>query len=168
MRTTSGCTQIMEAVCPSETSVYFYTTRCYIAENCHLHTRRHVKLFRCRHAGAKVEREYILFIFFISALDVRWPVRVTPRPRFTPGKMISSTHWIGGSVGLRAVCTQEAKGKILCLCRVSNPGRPVCSQTLHWLSYPQHSLPWELQISQKWDRLNMGGCTQNIYWQTWR
>jgi hypothetical protein len=30
----------------------------------------------------------------------------------------------------------EARGKILCLCRGLNPGRPLCCQTLYWLSYP--------------------------------
>jgi hypothetical protein len=36
---------IIQAVRISETSVYFnVTTRCYITESCHLHTRRHEKL----------------------------------------------------------------------------------------------------------------------------
>jgi hypothetical protein len=49
-----------------------------------------------------------------------WVVSVTPRPRFTPG-----THWTGGWVGPRADLDADAKGKILCLCRGSNPDRPV-------------------------------------------
>jgi hypothetical protein len=48
------------------------------------------------------------------------------RPRFTPG-----THWIGGWVGPRAGLEAEARGKILCPCRGSNPDRPVRSQTLY-------------------------------------
>jgi hypothetical protein len=48
----------------------------------------------------------------------------------TPG-----THWIGGWLGLRTGPNTEARGNILYLCRVSKPGRPVCSQTLYWLSY---------------------------------
>jgi hypothetical protein len=43
----------------------------------------------------------------------------------TPG-----THWVGGWVGLRAGLDTEARGKILCVCRGSNSGRPVCSPTL--------------------------------------
>jgi hypothetical protein len=43
---------------------------------------------------------------------------------------------IGGWVGLRFGLDTESKGKIFCLCRGSNPGHPVSSQTLHWLSYP--------------------------------
>jgi hypothetical protein len=37
--------------------------------------------------------------------------------------------------GPRGGLDAEARGKILCLCRGLNPGRPVRSQTLHWLSY---------------------------------
>jgi hypothetical protein len=43
---------------------------------------------------------------------------------------------IGGWVGLRAAPATEAKGIILCLCQGSNPGSPVCSQTLYRLIYP--------------------------------
>jgi hypothetical protein len=39
-------------------------------------------------------------------------------------------------VGLRAGLGTEARGKVLCLCRRSNLGRPVCSQTLYCVSYP--------------------------------
>jgi hypothetical protein len=45
------------------------------------------------------------------------PAALYPRER-TPG-----TYWIGGWVGLRAGLDTEARGKILCLCRGSNPGR---------------------------------------------
>jgi hypothetical protein len=41
------------------------------------------------------------------------------------------THWTGGWVGTRAGLDAEARGKILCLCRGSYPGRPVRSQTLY-------------------------------------
>jgi hypothetical protein len=37
----------------------------------------------------------------------------------------------GGWVGPRAGLDAEARGKILCLYRGSNPGRPVRSQTLY-------------------------------------
>jgi hypothetical protein len=62
-------------------------------------------------------------------------VSVTPRPRFTPGERTPGTHWIGGWVGHRAGLDAEARGKILCLCRGSNPNRPARSQTLCCLSY---------------------------------
>jgi hypothetical protein len=58
------------------------------------------------------------------------PVAVYPRER-TP-----CAHWVGGWVGPRAGLDTEARGKILCLCRGSNPGRTVCSQTLYWLRFP--------------------------------
>jgi hypothetical protein len=65
-----------------------------------------------------------------------WVVSVTFQPRFTLEERTSGTHWIGGVVGLSAGLDSEARGKILCLCRGSNRGHPVCSETLHWLSYP--------------------------------
>jgi hypothetical protein len=40
-------------------------------------------------------------------------------------------RWMGPIAGLDA----EARRKVLCLSRGSNPGRPVRSQTLYWLSY---------------------------------
>jgi hypothetical protein len=63
-----------------------------------------------------------------------WVMSITPRPRFTPGERTSGTHCTGGWVGPRAGMDAEARGKILC--RGSNPGPPVCCQTLYWLSYP--------------------------------
>jgi hypothetical protein len=39
----------------------------------------------------------------------------------------------------RAGLDAETRGKILCLCRGSNPGRPARGQTLCWLSYPAHN-----------------------------
>jgi hypothetical protein len=52
-------------------------------------------------------------------------VSVTPRPRFTPGERTPGTHCTGGWVGPRAGLDKEARGKILCRCRDSNPDRPV-------------------------------------------
>jgi hypothetical protein len=54
-----------------------------------------------------------------------WVVSVTPRPRFTPRERTPGTHWTGGWVGLRAGLDTEARGKIFCHCRGSNPDRPV-------------------------------------------
>jgi hypothetical protein len=55
-------------------------------------------------------------------------VSVTHRPRFYPRENIPGTHWIGGWVGLSAGLDTEARGKILCLCQVSNPCCTVFSQ----------------------------------------
>jgi hypothetical protein len=46
------------------------------------------------------------------------------------------SHWIGCWVGLRAGLVIEARGKTLCLCWGSNPGRPVCSQPLYYWATP--------------------------------
>jgi hypothetical protein len=60
---------------------------------------------------------------------------------FCPREATPCTQWTVFWMGLRAGLDTEARGKILCLCQGSNPSRPVCSQTLYWLSYP---------TSQKW------------------
>jgi hypothetical protein len=59
-----------------------------------------------------------------------WVVSITPPPRFTPGERTPGAHWIGGWVGFRANLDTQAKGKILCLRRGSNPSSPMRSQTL--------------------------------------
>jgi hypothetical protein len=40
---------------------------------------------------------------------------------FTPGERTPGTYWTGGWVGPRAGLDAEARGKVLCLCRGSNP-----------------------------------------------
>jgi hypothetical protein len=40
-------------------------------------------------------------------------------------EIICGTRWIGGWVGLRAFLDTDARGKIICLCRGSNPDLPV-------------------------------------------
>jgi hypothetical protein len=80
-----------------------------------------------RYADAMGERKYSFYSLLTSALD---PAALYSWER------TSSTNWIGGWVGLKAGLDTEARVKILCLCRGSNSGRPVCSQTLYWLSCP--------------------------------
>jgi hypothetical protein len=85
------------------------------------------------------------YSFLTSTLDVVNAVK--PWPRFTAEENTAGTQWTGGSVGLRAGLDTEVREKILCLCRGSNPGRPVYSQTLYWLSYPSslwHIQPWNI------------------------
>jgi hypothetical protein len=98
-----------------------------------LHTRSKAELSRYRHAGKDGERRHSSYSFLTSALDgvsgqSHAPVALNPRES-TPG-----IHLTGCWVGPRAGLDTEASGKTLC--RGSNPGRPACSQTLHWLSYP--------------------------------
>jgi hypothetical protein len=57
------------------------------------------------------------------------------------------THYTGVWVGLRAGLDTKAKGKILCLCQGSNPGRPFCSQALLPTELPQ--LPFNTDIMDK-------------------
>jgi hypothetical protein len=100
-----------------------------------------VKLYRYRHAGIKGERRYSSHSFFTSALDGDgWST--SRHGRSLPRKSTPGTRWVGVWMGLRAGLDVEARGKLICLCQRSNPGRPVCSQTLYWLSYPSLLLPW--------------------------
>jgi hypothetical protein len=85
-----------------------------------------------RHMGG--EEVYLLLILNLGT-RWGWVISIMPRPRFTPGERTPGTHWIGGWVGPRAGLDAEARRKILCPCRGSNPDRPARSQTLYWLSY---------------------------------
>jgi hypothetical protein len=60
-------------------------------------------------------------------------------------EMTHGTHWTGGWAGLRSGLDTEARGKVLCLCWRSNPGCPICSQTLYWLSYPSSSVLFQAE-----------------------
>jgi hypothetical protein len=51
--------------------------------------------------------------------------RHAPAALFTPGERTPGTHCTGGWVDPRAGLDTEAKGKILCPRRESNPDRPV-------------------------------------------
>jgi hypothetical protein len=75
--------------------------------------------------GMQGEKRYSSYSFLTSALDGGWVVSVTPRPCFSPGERTPSTHCTGGWVGTRAGLDTEARGKVLCLCWVSSPVRPV-------------------------------------------
>jgi hypothetical protein len=119
----------------------------------HLTTENKLLLYTARksktvplHAMQALGGEEV-WLLLIHDLGTRWGwvVSVTPQPRFTPGERTPGTHWTGGWMGPRAGLDTEARGKFICPCRGSNPGRPARSQTLYWLSYP-------------------GSCTQ-LYWR---
>jgi hypothetical protein len=95
-----------------------------------------VNLSHYRHAGAKGARKYSSYSFLTSALHGgEWSASL-PGHDLPPGKQppVSIGHEAGWASEL--VWTQT-RGKILCLCRGSDPGRPVSIHTLHWLSYPR-------------------------------
>jgi hypothetical protein len=73
-----------------------------------------------------------LLYLLILYLGTRWGwvVSITLRSRFTPGeRTLPGTQWIGGWVGLRAGLDTEATVKKSCLCRGSNTGRSLQSDT---------------------------------------
>jgi hypothetical protein len=73
---------------------------------------------------------YSSYSFLTLALDGVSGQRHAPAALY-PRERTLVTHWIGGWMGLRAGLDTEAREKILCLCRGSKPGRPICSQTLY-------------------------------------
>jgi hypothetical protein len=77
---------------------------------------------------------YTSYSFFTSALyGGEWSASRT-------GRALPSVQ-IGQEAGWASelVRTQRLEEKIRCLCRGSNPSRPVCSKTLYSLSYPSSS-----------------------------
>jgi hypothetical protein len=65
-------------------------------------------------------------LLLILDLGTRWGEWSASRPdrAFTPGETTPGTHCTGGWVGPRAGLDAEARGKILCPYRRSNPDRP--------------------------------------------
>jgi hypothetical protein len=84
--------------------------------------------------STKGERRYRFYSFLTMAID-----GVNDQHHdlaaFYLQEWMSGTCWIGGWVCFRAGLDTEARGKILFPYWGSNPGCPVCSQTLCWLSY---------------------------------
>jgi hypothetical protein len=80
------------------------------------------------------DRRYNSYSFLTSALEGGEWSASRPGRALTPGKEPPGTHCTGGWVGPRAGLDAEVRGKILCLCRGSNPGSTVRSQTLYRLS----------------------------------
>jgi hypothetical protein len=88
------------------------------------------KLFCCTMQATRGGGKIKLLLILDLGTRWGWVVSVTTWPHFTPRGRTPSTHCTGGWVGPRAGLDTEARGKILCLCRESNPSRPVYSQTL--------------------------------------
>jgi hypothetical protein len=82
-----------------------------------------VPLPPCRREGG--EKIQLLLILDLDA-GWGWVVSVT----LYPGKGPHSSSWIGCCVGLGGGLGTGTREEILCLCRGSYLGRPVCSQTL--------------------------------------
>jgi hypothetical protein len=72
------------------------------------------------HEGAWRERRYSLHSFLTSALDGVSGQRHA-QTALCPRESTPGTHWIGGWVDFRAGLDTEARGKIRCLFRGSNP-----------------------------------------------
>jgi hypothetical protein len=100
------------------------------------------------------ERMYSSYSLTTSALDGDWVVRVTPRPRFSPGERTPGTHCTGGWVGPRDGLDTEATGEILSPLpgiEPRSPGRPDRRQTLYWLRYT-HLYYVLIQYSKTWSK----------------
>jgi hypothetical protein len=76
------------------------------------------------HGDAWGERRYSSYSFLTSAqMGVSGQRHASAA--LCPGERTPSNHCTGGWVGPRAGLDTEARGKILCLCRGSNPDLPV-------------------------------------------
>jgi hypothetical protein len=102
-----------------------------------------------------------------------WVVSTTPRPRFsprekTPVPIVQETGWAPDSLD------KEAIGKILCLCRGSNPDRPVVQPVVrHSTAWgnPAHKTGKDILIKNGTQKQNGAGVAQSVYsirLQTWR
>jgi hypothetical protein len=87
---------------------------------------------RCPATTMQAPRGEEVLLLLIIDLDTRlgWVVSVTTRPRFAPGKepavpIVQEAGW-----AWELISTQRLE-KNRFLCRGSNPGCPVCSQTLY-------------------------------------
>jgi hypothetical protein len=80
-----------------------------------------------------------------------WVVSVTPRPRFYPRGKDPGTHCTGGWVGLRAGLDTEARRKILCPRRGSNPDRPVVQPVVRHYTAWANSAPYAIISSANCD-----------------
>jgi hypothetical protein len=74
----------------------------------------------------RLRGEEVLLLLILD-LCTRWGEWSASRPGrfFTPGERTPGTHCTGGWVGPRAGLDTEARGKILCPRRGSNPDRPI-------------------------------------------
>jgi hypothetical protein len=91
------------------------------------------------HGGAKGGRRNSSYSFSTSVLDEGKWLASRPGRALPPAKGSPVPIGQGGWVGHRACLDSEVRGKILLPLtgfEPRSPGRPVCSQTLYWLSYP--------------------------------
>jgi hypothetical protein len=76
--------------------------------------------------------------FFLKSALIGGEWSASRSGRFTPEEKAAGTHWIGGWLDPRTGMEDMEKRKFLPLPRpeLQTRGRPVCSQSLYWLSYP--------------------------------
>jgi hypothetical protein len=93
------------------------------------------------------EKRYSSYSFSTSALDGGEWSASRPGRAFTPGERTPGTHRTGGWVGPIAGLDTEARGKILCPSRGSNPDRPVVQPVVR--QYTDWANPAPLRLSRK-------------------
>jgi hypothetical protein len=104
-------------------------------------------------------------LFLTSILDAgKWSAL---RPGcFTPEETAPGTHWIGGWVGASVGLHAVEESKISCSCRESNPGRPVRSSSLCWLSYPGSEW-WDMKEVEQSCRAVIWSLIPASVWRSW-
>jgi hypothetical protein len=90
--------------------------------------------------------EYSSYSFTTSALDRGEWSASRPGRAFSPGERTPGTHCTGGWVGPRVGLDTEDRGNILCLCRGSNPDRPVVQPVV------RHYTDWATRLLKNYVR----------------
>jgi hypothetical protein len=90
--------------------------------------------------------EYSSYSFTTSALDGSECSASRPGRAFTSGERTPGTHCTRGWVGPRAGLHTDARGNILCLCRGSNPDRPVVQPVELLIRLPGPEWPWKMNV----------------------
>jgi hypothetical protein len=70
-----------------------------------------------------------------------------------PGEKTPGTHWTGGWVDPKAGLVTEARGKIICPCRGSNPDRPVVQSVVRQYTAWATPAPHLLRLYSVYDRV---------------
>jgi hypothetical protein len=101
------------------------------------------------------ERRYSSYSFSTWALDGGEWSASRPGRAFIPGERTSGTHYTGGWVGPRAGLDTEARGKIICTRRGSNPDRPIVQPIVKHYTAWANPAPFRIYSNYKWYERNL-------------
>jgi hypothetical protein len=118
-----------------------------------------VKLLSYRHAGANGERRCSSYSVLTSTLDGVSGQHQAPAALYPRGK------YPRYPLDRRLVWTQRLEEKSL-FCQGWNPGRPVCCQTLYWLSYPSSAYCWRTSLNRHATKTRTSATLSTNVWSS--